>query len=41
MTLEALGWSMRRQKEFVAHAADGLLPGPSGRRASKPLSGRH
>ena len=27
MTFEALGWSARRQKEFVAHAADGLLPG--------------
>ena len=27
MTLEALGWSLRRQEEFVAHAADGLLPG--------------
>ena len=27
MTLEALGWSVRRQKEFVAHGADGLLPG--------------
>jgi ribosome biogenesis GTPase / thiamine phosphate phosphatase len=27
MTLEALGWSMRRQKEFAAYAAEGLLPG--------------
>lgn len=27
MTLEALGWSERRQKEFTAHAAEGLLPG--------------
>jgi ribosome biogenesis GTPase len=26
MTLEALGWSVRRQEEFVAHAAEGLLP---------------
>jgi ribosome biogenesis GTPase len=27
MTLEVLGWSERRQKEFTAHAAEGLLPG--------------
>ncbi len=27
MTLEALGWSGRRQAEFAAHAADGLVPG--------------
>src|SRR3990172_5841937 len=27
MTLEALGWSPRREEEFVSHAADGLLPG--------------
>jgi hypothetical protein len=27
MTLEALGWSERRQKEFEPHAAEGLLPG--------------
>lgn len=27
MTLEALGWSERRQTEFAVHAADGLLPG--------------
>ncbi len=27
MTLEALGWSVRRQKEFAALAAEGLLPG--------------
>jgi ribosome biogenesis GTPase len=27
MTLEALGWSVRRQKEFATHAADGLSPG--------------
>jgi ribosome biogenesis GTPase len=27
MTLEALGWSVRRQKEFALHAADGLIPG--------------
>ncbi len=27
MTLEALGWSERRQEEFTAHAAEGLLPG--------------
>ena len=27
MTLEALGWSSRRQEEFEAHAAEGLVPG--------------
>jgi ribosome biogenesis GTPase / thiamine phosphate phosphatase len=27
MTLEALGWYVLRQQEFVAHAADGLIPG--------------
>ncbi len=27
MTLEALGWSGRRQAEFAAHAAEGLVPG--------------
>jgi ribosome biogenesis GTPase / thiamine phosphate phosphatase len=27
MTLEALGWSVRRQEDFVPHAAAGLLPG--------------
>jgi ribosome biogenesis GTPase / thiamine phosphate phosphatase len=27
MTLEALGWSPRREEEFVSYAADGLLPG--------------
>ena len=27
MTLEALGWSSRRQEEFEAHAAQGLVPG--------------
>jgi len=27
MTLEALGWSGRRQAEFGAHAAEGLVPG--------------
>jgi ribosome biogenesis GTPase len=27
MTLEALGWNARRQDEFAAYAADGLLPG--------------
>ena len=27
MTLETLGWSKRRQKEFEAHAAEGLVPG--------------
>ena len=27
MTLDALGWSPRWQKEFEAHATDGLLPG--------------
>ena len=27
MTLNAVGWSRRRQKEFTAHAAEGLLPG--------------
>ena len=27
MTLEALGWSARRQKDFEAHAAEGLVPG--------------
>ena len=27
MTLAALGWSERRQKEFATHATEGLLPG--------------
>ena len=27
MTLEALGWSSRRQEEFKGHAAEGLVPG--------------
>ena len=27
MTLEALGWNSRRQEEFQAHAAQGLVPG--------------
>lgn len=27
MTLDAVGWSERRQKEFAAYAAEGLLPG--------------
>ena len=27
VTLEALGWSSRRQQEFEAHAAEGLVPG--------------
>lgn len=27
MTLEALGWSERRQTEFTSHAAEGLFPG--------------
>jgi ribosome biogenesis GTPase len=27
MTLQALGWCVRQQKEFVAHAANGLIPG--------------
>ena len=27
MTLDALGWSRQRQKDFAPHAAEGLLPG--------------
>ena len=27
MTLEALGWNSRRQQQFEAHAAAGLVPG--------------
>ena len=27
MTLDALGWSEQRQKDFDPHAAEGLLPG--------------